>query len=212
MQRLLEELRRKQDSILFIDEIHTIAGAGSTQGSLDTANILKPALARGELQVIGPRRWTNIAKISRAIPRWNAAFRKSSSNPLRKRKPCKSCTTSHPITNGTTGATRTSIAGLRRPDRALHYRPQLSGQGDRRAGRNRGTYSPAGQRQNRKPSRKTASREPVGAAAGAKTPKTAPAKRRQRTRRLSVAPYGLFRPIPARPKSGPSISSRLLPP
>lgn len=53
MQRLLEELRRKQDSILFIDEIHTIAGAGSTQGSLDTANILKPALARGELQVIG---------------------------------------------------------------------------------------------------------------------------------------------------------------
>lgn len=63
-----------------------------------------------------------------------------------------------------------------------------------------------------KPSRKTASREPVGAAAGAKTPKTAPAKRRQRTRRLSVAPYGLFRPIPARPKSGPSISSRLLPP
>ena len=48
MQRLLEELRRKQDSILFIDEIHTIAGAGSTQGSLDTANILKPALARGE--------------------------------------------------------------------------------------------------------------------------------------------------------------------
>ena len=46
-------MRRKQDSILFIDEIHTIAGAGSTQGSLDTANILKPALARGELQVIG---------------------------------------------------------------------------------------------------------------------------------------------------------------
>ena len=39
--------------ILFIDEIHTIVGAGSTQGSLDTANILKPALARGELQCIG---------------------------------------------------------------------------------------------------------------------------------------------------------------
>ena len=40
-------------SIIFIDEIHTIAGAGSTQGSLDTANILKPALARGEVQTIG---------------------------------------------------------------------------------------------------------------------------------------------------------------
>ena len=53
MQQLLEELRRTDDTILFIDEIHTIVGAGSTQGSLDTANILKPALARGELQTIG---------------------------------------------------------------------------------------------------------------------------------------------------------------
>ena len=53
MQQLLDELRRTDDAILFIDEIHTIVGAGSTQGSLDTANMLKPALARGELQTIG---------------------------------------------------------------------------------------------------------------------------------------------------------------
>lgn len=53
MQQLLDELRGARDTILFIDEIHTIVGAGSTQGSLDTANILKPALARGELQTIG---------------------------------------------------------------------------------------------------------------------------------------------------------------
>lgn len=53
MQQLLEELRQNDNSIIFIDEIHTIAGAGSTQGSLDTANILKPALARGEVQTIG---------------------------------------------------------------------------------------------------------------------------------------------------------------
>ncbi|MCH5329738.1 MAG: ATP-dependent Clp protease ATP-binding subunit [Alistipes sp.] len=53
MQQLLDELRRNDDTIIFIDEIHTIVGAGSTQGSLDTANILKPALARGELQTIG---------------------------------------------------------------------------------------------------------------------------------------------------------------
>ncbi len=53
MRQLLEELRSRRDTILFIDEIHTIAGAGATQGSLDTANILKPSLARGELQLIG---------------------------------------------------------------------------------------------------------------------------------------------------------------
>ena len=53
MQQLIDELRKNRDTIIFIDEIHTIVGAGSTQGSLDTANILKPALARGELQTIG---------------------------------------------------------------------------------------------------------------------------------------------------------------
>ena len=52
MQQLLDELRKAKDTIIFIDEIHTIVGAGSTQGSLDTANILKPALPRGEPQTI----------------------------------------------------------------------------------------------------------------------------------------------------------------
>ncbi len=53
IKELLDELTSNKNIILFIDEIHTIVGAGSTQGSLDTANILKPALARGELQCIG---------------------------------------------------------------------------------------------------------------------------------------------------------------
>lgn len=53
MQQLLDELHRSSDTIIFIDEIHTIVGAGATQGSLDTANILKPALARGQVQTIG---------------------------------------------------------------------------------------------------------------------------------------------------------------
>ncbi len=51
--QLLDQLRDGGDTILFIDEIHTIVGAGSTQGSLDIANILKPILARGEIQTIG---------------------------------------------------------------------------------------------------------------------------------------------------------------
>ena len=53
MQQLMDELRRDDRTIIFIDEIHTIVGAGSSQGSLDTANILKPMLSRGELQTIG---------------------------------------------------------------------------------------------------------------------------------------------------------------
>ena len=53
MQQLLEEVRGMNNTIIFIDEIHTIVGAGATQGSLDTANILKPALARGDIQTIG---------------------------------------------------------------------------------------------------------------------------------------------------------------
>ncbi len=53
MMELLEELNHRDDVILFIDEIHTIIGAGSASGTLDVANILKPALARGELRLIG---------------------------------------------------------------------------------------------------------------------------------------------------------------
>lgn len=50
---VLDELTKNPDIILFIDEIHTIVGAGSAPGSMDAANILKPALARGEIQCIG---------------------------------------------------------------------------------------------------------------------------------------------------------------
>lgn len=53
LRRLVQELRSHPEIILFIDEIHTIIGAGSAPGSLDAANILKPALARGEVQCIG---------------------------------------------------------------------------------------------------------------------------------------------------------------
>ena len=50
---ILEELKENKDIILFIDEIHTIVGAGNASGSMDAANIFKPALARGEIQCIG---------------------------------------------------------------------------------------------------------------------------------------------------------------
>ena len=53
MKSIMNELQQNKDIILFIDEIHTIVGAGGATGSLDASNIFKPALARGELQVIG---------------------------------------------------------------------------------------------------------------------------------------------------------------
>ena len=53
MKQILEEIKKDPDIIVFIDEIHNIIGAGSTQGSMDVANILKPALARGEVRCIG---------------------------------------------------------------------------------------------------------------------------------------------------------------
>ena len=53
MKAIMNELEKNRDVILFIDEIHTIVGAGGASGSLDASNIVKPALARGELQCIG---------------------------------------------------------------------------------------------------------------------------------------------------------------
>ena len=53
MKGVMEEVRKHPEVILFIDEIHTIVGAGAAEGAVDAANILKPALARGELQLIG---------------------------------------------------------------------------------------------------------------------------------------------------------------
>lgn len=53
MKRLMKEIRENKNIILFIDEIHTIIGAGGPEGALDASNILKPALSRGEIQIIG---------------------------------------------------------------------------------------------------------------------------------------------------------------
>ncbi len=53
MKKVINEVAANKNIILFIDEIHTIVGAGSAEGAVDAANILKPALARGELQLIG---------------------------------------------------------------------------------------------------------------------------------------------------------------
>ena len=53
LKKAIDEVQEHDDMIIFIDEIHTLVGAGATEGAMDAANILKPALARGEFQVIG---------------------------------------------------------------------------------------------------------------------------------------------------------------
>ena len=53
LKKEIDEVQQHDDMIIFIDEIHTLVGAGATEGAMDAANILKPALARGEFQVIG---------------------------------------------------------------------------------------------------------------------------------------------------------------
>ena len=53
LKKIIEELRNTNDAILFIDELHTLVGAGAAEGAIDAANILKPPLSRGELQCIG---------------------------------------------------------------------------------------------------------------------------------------------------------------
>lgn len=62
LKELLSEIEERDDVILFIDEVHTIVGAGSSQGSMDIANILKPALARGDIRCIGATTYAEYKK------------------------------------------------------------------------------------------------------------------------------------------------------
>lgn len=70
VKKLLTEIKKNNNIILFIDEIHTVVGAGSTEGSIDAANLLKPVLARGELRLIGS---TTLEEYKKHIER-DAAF------------------------------------------------------------------------------------------------------------------------------------------
>ena len=73
MKAVINELHKHKEIILFVDEIHTIMGAGNAQGSLDAANILKPALARGEVQCIGA---TTISEYRKSIEKDGALERR----------------------------------------------------------------------------------------------------------------------------------------
>lgn len=63
MKRLLREVKYAGNVILFLDEVHTIIGAGGAEGAMDASNILKPSLARGDLQLIGATTIAGVSKI-----------------------------------------------------------------------------------------------------------------------------------------------------
>jgi ATP-dependent Clp protease ATP-binding subunit ClpC len=72
LKTIMKELMESQNSIIFIDELHTLVGAGSAEGSLDAGNILKPALSRGEIQCIGattPREYRKSIEKDRSLER-----------------------------------------------------------------------------------------------------------------------------------------------
>ena len=72
---VLAEIRKSGDVILFVDEMHTIVGAGAAEGAIDAANILKPALGRGELQLLGATTLTEYRKCIEKDPALERRFR-----------------------------------------------------------------------------------------------------------------------------------------
>lgn len=84
LKKIMDEVKKNKNIILFIDEMHTLVGAGAAEGALDAANILKPELARGDLQIIGATTLVNIVSISRKMPLWKEDSSRSWSTSRRK--------------------------------------------------------------------------------------------------------------------------------
>lgn len=74
LKKVMDEIRQAGNIILFIDELHTLIGAGGAEGAIDASNILKPSLARGELQCIGATTLDEYRKYIEKMQHWNAVF------------------------------------------------------------------------------------------------------------------------------------------
>ncbi len=89
LKTIMKELMENQNAIIFIDELHTLVGAGSAEGSLDAANILKPALSRGEIQCIGattPGEYRKSIEKDRSLERRFQAVKVPPPNESRRRQ------------------------------------------------------------------------------------------------------------------------------
>ena len=107
MRDLLDEIRRSGDVILFVDEMHTIVGAGAAEGAIDASNIFKPALGRGELQMLGATTLTEYRKYIEKDPALERRFR-----PVQVREP-------------DSNATMAILRGLR-PGLERHHRVRIT--------------------------------------------------------------------------------------
>jgi len=89
MKNILAEVARAGNVILFLDELHTLIGAGSAEGAIDAANLLKPALARGGLQLIGATTQEEYRRMRRTPP-WSGGSSPSGWRNPRRRPPAPS--------------------------------------------------------------------------------------------------------------------------
>lgn len=71
IKRVINEVKADGNVLLFLDELHTIIGAGGAEGAIDASNILKPSLARGEIQLIGATTLEEYRKYIEKMPHWN---------------------------------------------------------------------------------------------------------------------------------------------
>ena len=140
LKKVIDEIKGSTDSVLFIDELHTVVGAGAAEGAVDAANILKPSLARGELQVIGA---TTLDEYRKYIERDAALERRF--QPVMVQEPSIEDTVdilrgvrSRYADHHNVEITDDALVAANRAGRPLRHRPVPAGQGDRRDGRGGG--------------------------------------------------------------------------
>ena len=121
LKKVMKEIREQGDIILFIDELHNLVGAGAAEGAIDAASILKPALARGELQTSAPPRSTSTASTSSATPPSSAASSRSRSPNPTSRRPKRSSRACATATKRTTVSASPTTRCTPRPSLASRY-------------------------------------------------------------------------------------------
>ena len=139
LKAIMQEIRRSQDVLIFIDEMHTLVGAGAAEGAIDASNMLKPALSRGEIQCIGA---TTLEEYRKYIEKDGALERRFQTDHHRP----ADARADHRDPQGPALALRAAPRrdhhrrgdrGRRLPERPLRHRPLPARQGDRRDRRGR---------------------------------------------------------------------------